>query len=152
MCLSLNSSLVDVDFREPEKRGGEKKPTGSTSPPVGSPAPPPAPSSSGSVRSAFLPYAPAFNVLLQCLKMVCTPLLKTILPPFCYFLYVKASVKDTAIINTINAKGLFFSCRKQTGRCWNWFLTNCPGCFSTKCCCLLPPAAWTIFAPRSAAW
>ncbi|TWW59571.1 Tuberin Tuberous sclerosis 2 protein -like protein [Takifugu flavidus] len=57
------------DNGEPEKRGGEKKPTGSTSPPVGSPAPPPAPSSSGSVRSAFLPYAPAFNVLLQCLKM-----------------------------------------------------------------------------------
>lgn len=64
--------LVTLCFREPEKRGGEKKATGSTSPPVGSPAPPPAPSSSGSIRSAFLPYAPAFSVLLQCLKMVYT--------------------------------------------------------------------------------
>uniref|UniRef100_H3BY97 TSC complex subunit 2 n=1 Tax=Tetraodon nigroviridis TaxID=99883 RepID=H3BY97_TETNG len=57
------------DSGEPEKRGSEKKAAGSTSPPVGSPAPPPAPSSSGSVRSAYLPYAPAYSVLLQCLKM-----------------------------------------------------------------------------------
>ncbi|XP_070684645.1 tuberin isoform X1 [Pempheris klunzingeri] len=58
------------DAGEPEKRSSEKKPTGSTSPPAGSPAPPAAPSAStGSIRSASLPYAPAFSVLLQCLKM-----------------------------------------------------------------------------------
>uniref|UniRef100_A0A3Q3GMH6 TSC complex subunit 2 n=1 Tax=Kryptolebias marmoratus TaxID=37003 RepID=A0A3Q3GMH6_KRYMA len=58
------------DKGEPEKRVGDKKPTGSTSPPAGSPAPPAAPpASTASIRSAYLPYAPAFNILLQCLKM-----------------------------------------------------------------------------------
>ncbi|XP_070827134.1 tuberin isoform X2 [Chaetodon trifascialis] len=58
------------DTGEPEKRVSEKKPAGSTSPPAGSPAPPAAPSAStASIRSAYLPYAPAFSVLLQCLKM-----------------------------------------------------------------------------------
>uniref|UniRef100_A0A3B4ESQ3 Tuberin n=1 Tax=Pundamilia nyererei TaxID=303518 RepID=A0A3B4ESQ3_9CICH len=58
------------DIGEPEKRVGEKKPAGSTSPPAGSPAPPAAPpSSAASTRSAYLPYSPAFSVLLQCLKM-----------------------------------------------------------------------------------
>ncbi|XP_059200476.1 tuberin isoform X2 [Centropristis striata] len=58
------------DTGEPEKRASEKKPAGSTSPPAGSPAPPAAPSAStASIRSAYLPYAPAFSVLLQCLKM-----------------------------------------------------------------------------------
>ncbi|XP_041789218.1 tuberin isoform X2 [Chelmon rostratus] len=58
------------DTGEPEKRVSEKKPAGSTSPPAGSPAPPTAPSAStASIRSAYLPYAPAFTVLLQCLKM-----------------------------------------------------------------------------------
>uniref|UniRef100_A0A672H7L3 TSC complex subunit 2 n=1 Tax=Salarias fasciatus TaxID=181472 RepID=A0A672H7L3_SALFA len=58
------------DTGELEKRVGEKKLTGSTSPPAGSPAPPAAPpASAASVRSAYLPYAPAFSVLLQCLKM-----------------------------------------------------------------------------------
>ncbi|XP_030279372.1 tuberin isoform X3 [Sparus aurata] len=58
------------DTGEPEKRLSEKKPTGSTSPPAGSPAPPTAASAStATMRSAYLPYAPAFSVLLQCLKM-----------------------------------------------------------------------------------
>uniref|UniRef100_A0A7N8X6V2 Tuberin n=1 Tax=Mastacembelus armatus TaxID=205130 RepID=A0A7N8X6V2_9TELE len=58
------------DTGEQEKRVGEKKPAGSTSPPAGSPAPPTAPPpSTASIRSAYLPYAPAFSVLLQCLKM-----------------------------------------------------------------------------------
>ncbi|XP_029354327.1 tuberin isoform X2 [Echeneis naucrates] len=58
------------DAGEPEKRVIEKKPTCSTSPPAGSPAPSTAPPpSAASIRSAYLPYAPAFNVLLQCLKM-----------------------------------------------------------------------------------
>ncbi|XP_073328243.1 tuberin isoform X1 [Pagrus major] len=58
------------DTGEPEKRVSEKKPAGSTSPPAGSPAPPTAASAStASIRSAYLPYAPAFSVLLQCLKM-----------------------------------------------------------------------------------
>uniref|UniRef100_A0A1A8ITX1 Tuberin n=1 Tax=Nothobranchius kuhntae TaxID=321403 RepID=A0A1A8ITX1_NOTKU len=58
------------DMGEPEKRVGEKKQMGSTSPPAGSPAPPAAPpASAASIRSAYLPYAPAFSVLLQCLKM-----------------------------------------------------------------------------------
>ncbi|KAM8773032.1 tuberin isoform 1-T1 [Acanthopagrus schlegelii] len=58
------------DTGEPEKRVSEKKPTGSTSPPAGSPAPPAAASAStATMRSAYLPYAPAFSVLLQCLKM-----------------------------------------------------------------------------------
>ncbi|KAA8595134.1 hypothetical protein FQN60_012269, partial [Etheostoma spectabile] len=58
------------DTGEPEKHASEKKPAGSTSPPAGNPAPPTAPSTStASIRSAYLPYAPAFSVLLQCLKM-----------------------------------------------------------------------------------
>ncbi|XP_044046243.1 tuberin isoform X2 [Siniperca chuatsi] len=58
------------DTGEPEKRVSEKKPAGTTSPPAGSPAPPTAPSTTtASIRSAYLPYAPAFGVLLQCLKM-----------------------------------------------------------------------------------
>ncbi|XP_056443146.1 tuberin isoform X2 [Gadus chalcogrammus] len=70
------------DMGEPEKRGGggggvEKKTTGSASPPAG--APPPAvqatsscsasSAASSSIRTAFLPYAPAFSALLQALKM-----------------------------------------------------------------------------------
>ncbi|KAM6972242.1 LOW QUALITY PROTEIN: tuberin [Aplochiton taeniatus] len=50
----------------------EKKPAGSVSPPAGSPSPPalpPSSSSSSSIRTANLPYAPAFNALMQCLKM-----------------------------------------------------------------------------------
>ncbi|XP_055014567.1 tuberin isoform X3 [Boleophthalmus pectinirostris] len=58
------------DAGESEKRVSEKKPTGTTSPPAGSPAPPaPPPPAAASVRTAYLPYAPAFSVLLQCLKM-----------------------------------------------------------------------------------
>ncbi|XP_028258003.1 tuberin isoform X3 [Parambassis ranga] len=58
------------DTGEPEKRVSEKKSTGSTSPPAGSPVPPAAPpASTALIRSAYLPYAPAFSVLLQCLKM-----------------------------------------------------------------------------------
>ncbi|CAN9509892.1 unnamed protein product [Ophioblennius macclurei] len=58
------------DTGEPEKRVGEKKLTGSTSPPASSPATPAAPPAlAASVRAAYLPYAPAFTVLLQCLKM-----------------------------------------------------------------------------------
>uniref|UniRef100_A0A667ZPP0 Tuberin n=1 Tax=Myripristis murdjan TaxID=586833 RepID=A0A667ZPP0_9TELE len=58
------------DTGEPEKRVSEKKPTGSASPPAGSPAPSTAPPPcSSSIRTAYLPYAPAFSVLLQCLKM-----------------------------------------------------------------------------------
>ncbi|XP_029298430.1 tuberin isoform X1 [Cottoperca gobio] len=58
------------DTGDPEKRVSEKKPAGSTSPPAGSPAPLTAPSAStASMRSAYLPYAPAFSVLLQGLKM-----------------------------------------------------------------------------------
>ncbi|XP_021165852.2 tuberin isoform X2 [Fundulus heteroclitus] len=58
------------DAGEPEKRVCDKKPAGSISPPAGSPAPAAAPPASvASIRSAYLPYAPAFSVLLQCLKM-----------------------------------------------------------------------------------
>nr|XP_020451690.1 tuberin isoform X2 [Monopterus albus] len=58
------------DTGEPEKRVSEKKSAGSTSPPAGSPAPPTAPPpSTVSIRSACLPYSPAFSVILQCLKM-----------------------------------------------------------------------------------
>lgn len=59
-------------FREPEKRVCDKKPSGSISPPAGGPAAAAAapPASAASIRSACLPYAPAFSVLLQCLKMV----------------------------------------------------------------------------------
>ncbi|XP_061625573.1 tuberin isoform X5 [Phyllopteryx taeniolatus] len=56
------------DMGEPEKRPNEKKPT---SPPASGPPPPtPQPSSiTATIRSANLPYSPAFSVLLQCLKM-----------------------------------------------------------------------------------
>uniref|UniRef100_A0A3Q2DLK3 Tuberin n=1 Tax=Cyprinodon variegatus TaxID=28743 RepID=A0A3Q2DLK3_CYPVA len=58
------------DAGEPEKRICDKKPAGSISPPAGSPAPGVAPpASTTSIRSAYLPYAPAFTILLQCLKM-----------------------------------------------------------------------------------
>ncbi|KAM9490275.1 tuberin isoform 2-T2 [Salvelinus alpinus] len=65
------SPYCHCDMGEPEKRGSEKKPAGSVSPPAGSPAPSSTttPSSSSSIRTACLPYSPAFNVLLQCLKM-----------------------------------------------------------------------------------
>ncbi|XP_064857154.1 tuberin-like [Oncorhynchus nerka] len=78
------SPYCHCDMGEPEKRGSEKKPAGSVSPPAGSPAPSSSsttttPSSSSttttpssSIRTACLPYSPAFNVLLQCLKMVPT--------------------------------------------------------------------------------
>uniref|UniRef100_A0A3Q2P8U8 Tuberin n=1 Tax=Fundulus heteroclitus TaxID=8078 RepID=A0A3Q2P8U8_FUNHE len=57
-------------YCDPEKRVCDKKPAGSISPPAGSPAPAAAPpASAASIRSAYLPYAPAFSVLLQCLKM-----------------------------------------------------------------------------------
>ncbi|XP_061576653.1 tuberin isoform X4 [Cololabis saira] len=58
------------DTGEAEKRVCDKKPTGSTSPPAGSPAPAAAPpASTPPIRSAYLPYAHAFSILLQCLKM-----------------------------------------------------------------------------------
>uniref|UniRef100_A0A3B5M708 Tuberin n=1 Tax=Xiphophorus couchianus TaxID=32473 RepID=A0A3B5M708_9TELE len=59
------------DAGEPEKRVCDKKPSGSISPPAGGPAAAAAapPASAASIRSACLPYAPAFSVLLQCLKM-----------------------------------------------------------------------------------
>uniref|UniRef100_A0A8C7N9Y0 Tuberin n=1 Tax=Oncorhynchus kisutch TaxID=8019 RepID=A0A8C7N9Y0_ONCKI len=73
------SPYCHCDMGEPEKRGSEKKPAGSVSPPAGSPAPSSStttttPSSttttpSSNIRTACLPYSPAFNVLLQCLKM-----------------------------------------------------------------------------------
>uniref|UniRef100_A0A8B9HQJ6 Tuberin n=1 Tax=Astyanax mexicanus TaxID=7994 RepID=A0A8B9HQJ6_ASTMX len=44
----------------------EKKPAGTVSPTAGSPAPAAPPTS---IRTAYLPYSLAFNVLLQCLKM-----------------------------------------------------------------------------------
>ncbi|XP_022530230.2 tuberin isoform X1 [Astyanax mexicanus] len=49
-----------------EKREVEKKPAGTVSPTAGSPAPAAPPTS---IRTAYLPYSLAFNVLLQCLKM-----------------------------------------------------------------------------------
>lgn len=63
------SPYCHCDMGEPEKRGSEKKPAGSVSPPAGSPAPSTTTPSSSSIRTACLPYSPAFNVLLQCLKM-----------------------------------------------------------------------------------
>ncbi|KAM4750543.1 tuberin isoform 2-T3 [Anableps anableps] len=59
------------DTGEPEKRVCDKKPSGSISPPAAGPAPAAAapPASAASIRSAYLPYAPAFSVLLQCLRM-----------------------------------------------------------------------------------
>ncbi|XP_054636296.1 tuberin isoform X1 [Dunckerocampus dactyliophorus] len=58
------------DTGDPEKRASEKKPTGSTSPPASGPPPTPPPTAATStIRSAYLPYSPAFSVLLQCLKM-----------------------------------------------------------------------------------
>uniref|UniRef100_A0A8C5E2T3 Tuberin-like n=1 Tax=Gouania willdenowi TaxID=441366 RepID=A0A8C5E2T3_GOUWI len=53
------------DTGDAEKR--EKKLTGTTSPPAGSTAN--LTTSTASMRSTYLPYAPAFCVLLQCLKM-----------------------------------------------------------------------------------
>ncbi|XP_028310961.1 tuberin-like isoform X2 [Gouania willdenowi] len=53
------------DTGDIEKR--EKKLTGTTSPPAGSTAN--LTTSTASMRSTYLPYAPAFCVLLQCLKM-----------------------------------------------------------------------------------
>uniref|UniRef100_A0A8B9HRP2 Tuberin n=1 Tax=Astyanax mexicanus TaxID=7994 RepID=A0A8B9HRP2_ASTMX len=49
-----------------DKREVEKKPAGTVSPTAGSPAPAAPPTS---IRTAYLPYSLAFNVLLQCLKM-----------------------------------------------------------------------------------
>uniref|UniRef100_A0A8K9Y420 Tuberin n=1 Tax=Oncorhynchus mykiss TaxID=8022 RepID=A0A8K9Y420_ONCMY len=68
------SPYCHCDMGEPEKRGSEKKPAGSVSPPAGSPAPSSSTTTtpSSSIRTACLPYSPAFNVLLQCLKMVPT--------------------------------------------------------------------------------
>ncbi|KAJ8383689.1 hypothetical protein AAFF_G00215310 [Aldrovandia affinis] len=61
------SAYSHCDMGEPEKRSAsEKKPAGTVSPPAGSPAPP---TQASSVRTAFLPYSPAFSVLLQCLKL-----------------------------------------------------------------------------------
>ncbi|XP_077461771.1 tuberin isoform X6 [Stigmatopora argus] len=58
------------DIGEPEKRTNEKKSTGPTSPPASGPPPPTAaPSVTATIRSAYLPYSTAFNVILQCLKM-----------------------------------------------------------------------------------
>ncbi|XP_051993755.1 tuberin isoform X3 [Xyrauchen texanus] len=54
------------DVGELEKRMTDKKPTGPVSPPAGSPTPAAPPSS---IRTTYLPYSLAFNVLLQCLKM-----------------------------------------------------------------------------------
>uniref|UniRef100_A0A673WJB4 TSC complex subunit 2 n=1 Tax=Salmo trutta TaxID=8032 RepID=A0A673WJB4_SALTR len=63
------SPYCHCDMGEPEKRGSEKKPAGSVSPPAGSPVPSSTTTPSSSIRTACLPYSPAFNVLLQCLKM-----------------------------------------------------------------------------------
>ncbi|XP_043096895.1 tuberin isoform X3 [Puntigrus tetrazona] len=60
------SPYCHCDVGESEKRVTDKKPAGSVSPPTGSPTPAAPPSS---VRTAYLPYSLAFNVLLQCLKM-----------------------------------------------------------------------------------
>uniref|UniRef100_A0A3Q2YS86 Tuberin n=1 Tax=Hippocampus comes TaxID=109280 RepID=A0A3Q2YS86_HIPCM len=59
------------DIGEPEKRANEKKPPGPTSPPASGAPPstaPPLPVTAP-IRFAYLPYSPAFSVLLQCLKM-----------------------------------------------------------------------------------
>ncbi|XP_051940785.1 tuberin isoform X2 [Hippocampus zosterae] len=59
------------DIGEPEKRPNEKKPPGPTSPPASGAPPstaPPLPVTAP-IRFAYLPYSPAFSVLLQCLKM-----------------------------------------------------------------------------------
>ncbi|XP_051559030.1 tuberin-like isoform X1 [Myxocyprinus asiaticus] len=60
------SPYCHCDMGESEKRVTDKKPTGTMSPPAGSPTPA---AQSSSIRTAFLPYSLAFNVLLQCLKM-----------------------------------------------------------------------------------
>ncbi|XP_067261244.1 tuberin isoform X5 [Chanodichthys erythropterus] len=60
------SPYCHCDVGESEKRVSEKKPAGTVSPPTGSPTPAAPPSS---IRTAYLPYSLAFNVLLQCLKM-----------------------------------------------------------------------------------
>ncbi|XP_029014950.1 tuberin isoform X1 [Betta splendens] len=58
------------DTGEPEKRVSDKKTAGPTSPPAAGPASSAAlPLSTALIRSAYLPYAAAFSVLLQCLKM-----------------------------------------------------------------------------------
>ncbi|XP_008315483.1 tuberin isoform X2 [Cynoglossus semilaevis] len=57
------------DTGETEKRVNEKKTIGTTSPPADRAATLAPPLSASSVRSAYLPYAPAFSVILQCLKM-----------------------------------------------------------------------------------
>ncbi|KAL1004888.1 hypothetical protein UPYG_G00051850 [Umbra pygmaea] len=64
------SPYCHCDMGEPEKKSA----TGSVSPPAATPPPissSPAipPSSSSSIRTACLPYSPAFTVLLLCLKM-----------------------------------------------------------------------------------
>lgn len=63
----IKSFLKCLVFSESEKRVSDKKPAGTVSPPTGSPTPAAPPSS---IRTAYLPYNLAFNVLLQCLKMV----------------------------------------------------------------------------------
>ncbi|XP_051765578.1 tuberin isoform X4 [Ctenopharyngodon idella] len=60
------SPYCHCDVGESEKRVSDKKPAGTVSPPTGSPTPAAPPSS---IRTAYLPYSLAFNVLLQCLKM-----------------------------------------------------------------------------------
>ncbi|KAA0721866.1 Tuberin Tuberous sclerosis 2 protein -like protein [Triplophysa tibetana] len=60
------SPYCHSDVGESEKRVTDKKPAGTVSPPAGSPTPVAQPSS---IRTAYLPYSLAFNVLLQCLKM-----------------------------------------------------------------------------------
>ncbi|CAM4470418.1 unnamed protein product [Leuciscus chuanchicus] len=60
------SPYCHCDVGESEKRVSDKKPAGTVSPPAGSPTPAAPPSS---IRTAYLPYNLAFNVLLQCLKM-----------------------------------------------------------------------------------
>ncbi|XP_059410755.1 tuberin-like isoform X3 [Carassius carassius] len=60
------SPYCHCDVGELEKRVTDKKPTGTVSSPTGSPTPVAPPSS---IRTAYLPYSLAFNVLLECLKM-----------------------------------------------------------------------------------
>ncbi|XP_061888492.1 tuberin isoform X2 [Entelurus aequoreus] len=63
------SPYCHCDSGEPEKRAIEKKTTGSTSPPATGPPTAPPTSATSMIRLAYLPYSPAFSVLLQCLKM-----------------------------------------------------------------------------------
>ncbi|XP_026118661.1 tuberin-like isoform X3 [Carassius auratus] len=60
------SPYCHCDVGELEKRANEKKQAGNVSSPTGSPTPAAPPSS---IRTAYLPYSLAFNVLLECLKM-----------------------------------------------------------------------------------